>query len=153
VAHLCFFIAISTDTVFSHCICFFLTFHELNVATISIVLLFFLLYIPERSFMYLVSCWFLISLFIFEFPELGGGQCGKKNLLHFAVSLSSKAKLCALEARVHNNYCIYGPMIYTAPCAFDAGKSITRASGRGLGPENRDYGIEPWGECHLVSGL
>jgi hypothetical protein len=33
-------------------------------------------------------------------------------------------------------------MIYTAPyvrSAFDADKSITRASGRGLGPGNRDF--------------
>jgi hypothetical protein len=37
---------------------------------------------------------------------------------------------------------IYGLMIYIAPYvrnAFDEGKSITRASGRGLGPGNRDF--------------
>jgi hypothetical protein len=38
--------------------------------------------------------------------------------------------------------------------AFDAGKSITRASGRGFGPGNQDFFgpcemIEPSGECHL----
>jgi hypothetical protein len=48
-------------------------------------------------------------------------------------------------------------MIYTAPLrnAFDAGKSITRASGRGLSSGNQDFfgpcenGIEPLGECRL----
>jgi hypothetical protein len=34
---------------------------------------------------------------------------------------------------------IYEPMIYKAPFAFDVGKSMTRASGRGLGPGNRDF--------------
>jgi hypothetical protein len=39
-------------------------------------------------------------------------------------------------------YDLHGPVRN----AFDAGKSITRASGRGLGPVN---GIEPLGECYL----
>ncbi len=35
---------------------------------------------------------------------------------------------------------IYGPMIYTARTyAFDAGKSIMRKIGRGIGPRNRDF--------------
>jgi hypothetical protein len=43
---------------------------------------------------------------------------------------------------------IYGPMIYGSVCnGFDAGKSITRASGRGLGPGNRDF----FGPCEMAS--
>ncbi len=43
----------------------------------------------------------------------------------------------------------YGPMIYTGPVrnAFDAGKSITGASGWGLGPGNRDF----FGPCEMAS--
>jgi hypothetical protein len=49
----------------------------------------------------------------------------------------------------HSRRCIitiYAPMVYMAPCVFDAGRYITWASGRGLGPGN---GIKPIGECHL----
>ncbi len=48
-------------------------------------------------------------------------------------------------------YVLYGPVCN----AFDVGKSITRASGRGLGPRNPDFfgalwnGIEPSGGCHF----
>ncbi len=40
-------------------------------------------------------------------------------------------------------YNLYGPIRY----AFDAGKSITRASGRCLGPGNRDF----FGPCVMAS--
>ncbi len=40
-------------------------------------------------------------------------------------------------------YDLYGPIRNT----FDAGKHITRASGRGLGPENREF-FEP---CEMAS--
>jgi hypothetical protein len=40
-------------------------------------------------------------------------------------------------------YDLYGPVRN----AFDAGKSITRASGRGLGPENQDF----FGPCEMAS--
>ncbi len=40
-------------------------------------------------------------------------------------------------------YDLYGPIRN----AFDAGKSITRASGRGLGPGNRDFS----GPCEMAS--
>ncbi len=41
-----------------------------------------------------------------------GEQCGKKNLLHCAPSLSPKAELWALTAHVHKT--TYGPLIDTA---------------------------------------
>ncbi len=51
---------------------------------------------------------------------------------------------------------IYAPMIYTAPCTVLLmwAASITWASGKGLGPWNREFwvlwfGIEPIGECHF----
>jgi hypothetical protein len=48
---------------------------------------------------------------------------------------------------------IYGPMIYTAPYLMLRETSITRASGRGLGPGNQDFfgpcEIASLGECHL----
>jgi hypothetical protein len=57
---------------------------------------------------------------------------------------------------VHIEITINAPMIYTAPVrnVFDAGRYITWASGRGLGPGNGEFlglgnGIEPVGECHL----
>jgi hypothetical protein len=40
-------------------------------------------------------------------------------------------------------YDFYGPVCN----AFDAGKSITRASGRGLGPGNQDF----FGPCEMAS--
>jgi hypothetical protein len=44
---------------------------------------------------------------------------------------------------------IYGPVIFYGPVrnAFDADKSITRASGRGVGPGNRDF----FGPCEMAS--
>ncbi len=42
----------------------------------------------------------------------GGGQCGKKNVLHCAPSLSPKAKPWALEAHVHKT--TNRPLIDTA---------------------------------------
>ncbi len=49
---------------------------------------------------------------------------------------------------MHYALAIYGPMIYGSVCnGFDAGKSITRASGRGLGPGNRDF----FGPCEMAS--
>jgi hypothetical protein len=42
---------------------------------------------------------------------------------------------------------IYAPVIYTAPYlrnVFDACRSITRASGRGLGPRNLDFFGSKW---------
>ncbi len=51
-----------------------------------------------------------------KFTAMGGGgwggQCGKKNLLHCAPSLSSKAKPWAVEAHVHET--TNGPLIDTA---------------------------------------
>ncbi len=44
-------------------------------------------------------------------PPKHQGQCGKKNLLHCAPSLSPKAELWALEAHVHKTTC--GPLIET----------------------------------------
>jgi hypothetical protein len=46
---------------------------------------------------------------------------------------------------------IYATMIYTAPVsnAVDACKSITRASGRGMGPGNQDF----LGPCEMASSL
>jgi hypothetical protein len=44
---------------------------------------------------------------------------------------------------------IYAPMIYTAPCVMLLmwAASITRASGRGLGPGNREF----FGSCEMAS--
>ncbi len=42
----------------------------------------------------------------------GREQCGKKNLLNCAPSLSPKDEVWALEAHVHNT--TYGPVIDTA---------------------------------------
>jgi hypothetical protein len=47
-------------------------------------------------------------------------------------------------------YDLYGPVRN----AFDAGNSITRASGRGLGPGDLDFlgpvkWLQPLGNCHL----
>ncbi len=44
------------------------------------------------------------------------------------------------------NYDLYGPVRN----AFDAGKSITRASGRGLGPGNQDF-FKFFGPCEMAS--
>jgi hypothetical protein len=59
--------------------------------------------------------------------------------------IRNPAEICQADSNLiaENHYivAIYGPMIYTAPYvylrnAFDAGKFITRASGRRLGPGN-----------------
>jgi hypothetical protein len=60
--------------------------------------------VPQRSLMYVtVSCRFLKTFVISVYCTGLGGQCGKKNLLHCAPSLSPKAELWALKAHVHNN--------------------------------------------------
>jgi hypothetical protein len=50
-----------------------------------------------------------------------------------------------------NALAIYAPMIYSTPCIMLLMQtvSITRVSGRGLGPGNRDF-FEP---CKMTSGL
>ncbi len=81
----------------------------------------------------------------------GGGQCGKKIYCTVLPHFPPKAELWALEGLVHKT--AYGPLdlrnipgqnSYLWTCdfyspvrhAFDAGKSITWASGRRLGPGN-----------------
>ncbi len=52
--------------------------------------------------------------------------------------------LCSLPVlAVYGTYDLYSPICNT----FDAGKSITRASGRGLSPGNRDF----FGPCEMAS--
>ncbi len=58
--------------------------------------------------------------------------------------------------KIYNSYLRTYDLYGTVCNAFDAGKSITRASGRGLGPGNQEFfgpcemhGIEPSGECRL----
>jgi hypothetical protein len=76
----------------------------------------------------------------------GGGECSKKNLLHWALEARYDTAFynplkSPVGAHVHKT--AYGPLIDTVlgPVhnAFDAAKSITCASGRGLGPGNRDF--------------
>jgi hypothetical protein len=65
-------------------------------------------------------------------------------------SLSPNAKLWALEAHVHKT--TYGPLIDTAlyVIIFDACRSITWASGRGLGPGYLEFLGPEW---HSPNGL
>ncbi len=46
---------------------------------------------------------------------------------------------------IYCSYCTYAPMIYMAPCVMllMRAASITRESGRGLGPGNRYFFLKP----------
>ncbi len=79
----------------------------------------------------------------------GGGSHHPQPHLSTPLHCSPYLGLLGKEGHVRN-IAIYGPMIYTAPYlrnAFDPGKSITRASGRGWGPGNRDF----FGPCEMAS--
>jgi hypothetical protein len=78
---------------------------------------YFFLHQKNDKIFYVAEC-YIFLLISNKFCDLsllhwagGGGQCGKKNLLHCAPSLSPKAELWSLEAHVHKT--TYGPLIDT----------------------------------------
>ncbi len=82
---------------------------------------------------------------------------GSGILLWQSTLLLKSTMKCDIEYRdtvVHHSYLWTYDLKGPIRNAFDPGKSITRASGRGLGPGNGDFwalwnGIESTGECHL----